>query len=125
MKRLQQSIAVGAALVAGDLALLGANVSAAPINPVNEATKGVTKAGGSPQSGSFAELIQSVIQILLFVIGAVSVIMIIIGGIEYVTSAGDPAKTKKAKDTVLYSIVGLVVALLAYAIVYFVLQNIT
>ena len=47
--------------------------------------------------------------------------MIILGGISYATSQGDPGKVKKGKDTILYGIIGLVVALLAYAIVNFVL----
>lgn len=61
---------------------------------------------------------------LLFVLGAVAVLMIIIGGIMFVVSAGDAASVKKAKDIVLYSAIGLVVALLAYAIVNFVIDNV-
>ena len=53
-----------------------------------------------------------------------AVVMIIIGGINYALSQGDPGKVKKAKDTILYGIVGLVVSLLAFAIVQFVLQAI-
>ena len=48
--------------------------------------------------------------------------MIVIGGINYALSQGDPGKVKKAKDTILYGVIGLVVALLAFAIVTFVLQ---
>ena len=48
--------------------------------------------------------------------------MIIIGGIHYATSQGDAAKVKKGKDTILYGIIGLVIAILAYAIVNFVLE---
>ena len=51
--------------------------------------------------------------------------MIIIGGINYALSQGDPGKVKKAKDTILYGIIGLVVALLAFAIVQFVLSAIS
>ncbi len=58
---------------------------------------------------------------IIFVIGIVAVVMIILGGITYATSQGDPGKVKKGKDTILYGIIGLVVALLAYAIVTFVL----
>jgi hypothetical protein len=46
--------------------------------------------------------------------------MIIYGGIRYTTSAGDSSHVKAAKDTILYAVVGLVVAILAYAIVNFV-----
>jgi magnesium-transporting ATPase (P-type) len=123
MKRIQKKIAAGTALAAGELALLSTSVFAA-VNPKTKVQEGVTAAGGDPAATtSLNTLIQNVINVLLFIIGAIAVIMIIVGGIEYVTSAGDPAKTKKAKDTILYSIVGLVIALLAYAIVNFVLTN--
>ena len=67
------------------------------------------------------EIIQMIVNAIIFVIGIVAVVMIIIGGINYATSQGDPSKVKKGKDTILYGIIGLVVALLAYAIVNFVL----
>jgi len=68
-------------------------------------------------------LIRTVVNILLFILGAVAVIMIVVGGIRYTTSAGDSGSLKAARDTILYSVVGLVVALLAYAIVNFVLNS--
>ena len=50
--------------------------------------------------------------------------MMIVGGINMATSQGDPAKVKKGRDTLLYGVIGLVVALLAFAIVNFVLKNV-
>ena len=47
--------------------------------------------------------------------------MIVMGGISFATSQGDASKTTKARNTILYGVVGLVVALLAFAIVNFVL----
>ena len=67
-------------------------------------------------------IITIIINTLIFAIGIVAVVMIIMGGISYATSQGDPAKVKKGKDTILYGIIGLVVSLLAFAIVNFVLQ---
>ena len=61
--------------------------------------------------------------VLLFIIGAVSVIMLIIGGIRYTVSGGDSAAVKGAKDTILYAIVGIIVAILAFAVVNFVIGN--
>ena len=58
---------------------------------------------------------------LLWVVGVASVIMLIVGGLRYVLSGGDPKNTQAAKDTILYAVVGIVVALLAYAIANFVL----
>jgi hypothetical protein len=59
----------------------------------------------------------------LFIIGAVSVLMLIYGGIRYTISGGDTAAVTAAKNTILYAIVGIVVALLAFAIVNFVLEK--
>lgn len=70
-------------------------------------------------------LVQIGIGILSFIIGIISVIMIIVGGIRYVVSNGEAAKVKSAKDTILYAIVGLVVSLLAYVIVNFVVGQFT
>ena len=64
-----------------------------------------------------------IIDTLLFVIGALSVIMIIIGGLRYVTSGGNPTSVTAAKNTILYAIVGLIVAFLAYAVINFVLGS--
>ncbi len=86
---------------------------------------GVNKAGGSANSGTdLTTFIQTIINVLLFIIGAVAVIMIIIGGLRYVTSNGDQTHVKGAKDTILYAVVGLIVAILAYAIVQFVVSKV-
>lgn len=69
---------------------------------------------------SINPVVQSVIGLLLWAIGLISVIMIIIGGIRYTMSNGDPGMVKAAKDTVMYAVIGLVVALVAFAIVKFV-----
>ena len=56
-------------------------------------------------------------------VGIIAVIMIIIGGIMYSTSAGNPKKVKTAKDTIFYALIGLIVALSAFAITNFVLRS--
>ena len=73
---------------------------------------------------SLMPTVNTIINVILGVLGLVAVVVIILGGVQYTTSAGDPGKVKKAKDTILYGIVGLVVALLAFAIVNFVLSGI-
>ena len=62
----------------------------------------------------------TIIDTLLFVVGVLAVIMIIVGGIMYATSTGDSGRVSKAKNTMTYAIVGLVVAMAAYAIVHWV-----
>lgn len=65
-----------------------------------------------------------VLNVVLGVVAFIAVVMIIVGGISFITSQGDTGKVSKARNTVLYGVVGLVVALLAFAIVNFVLSNI-
>ena len=82
------------------------------------------KDGGAANPGAATDLmsnIKLIITAVFSIIGIVSVVMIILGGISYATSQGDPGKVKKGKDTILYGIIGLIVALLAFAIVNFVL----
>ncbi|MDB5163226.1 MAG: hypothetical protein JWO54_157 [Candidatus Saccharibacteria bacterium] len=69
------------------------------------------------KNDSSDSLVNNIVNTLLFVVGALSVLMIIIGGLLYVTSQGDSGSVTKAKNTVLYAVIGLIVALLAYAIV--------
>lgn len=71
-------------------------------------------------SGKATTLVQSIITLLLWLIGIISVIMIIVGGIRYALSGGDSNSINGAKNTILYAVIGLVVAMLAYAIVGFV-----
>lgn len=67
----------------------------------------------------------TVVNILLFIIGAICVIMLIWGGIRYTTSAGNSAAVTSAKNTIMYAIIGLIIAFLAFAIVNWVLGAIT
>ena len=83
--------------------------------------------GGIDTIGGETNLQGNIINILNGIVGAlaiVAVIVIIIGGIGYMTSSGDAAKVKKAKDTILYGIIGLIICVLAFAIVNFVIANI-
>ena len=75
-------------------------------------------------SASLPSKVTDIINVVISVLGMVAVICIIVGAVNYMTSAGDPGKVKKAKDMILYSIIGLVVAILAYAIVNFVLKGV-
>mgnify|MGYP001352922686 CR=1 FL=1 len=72
-------------------------------------------------ASTFDTRIKNIINVLLFGIGIISVIMIIVGSIRFTSSRGDSGATGKARMTVTYSVVGLIVAMLAYAIVNFVL----
>lgn len=93
---------------------------------------GAQSAQGKDQQGDAASLFgeggqggifRTITNVLLFLIGAISVIMLIIGGIRYVVSGGDSTAVQNAKNTILYAIVGVVVAILAYAVVNFVITS--
>lgn len=68
---------------------------------------------------------QNIINTVIAVLGLVAVLFVVIGGVNYTTSQGDPQKTKKAKDTILYAILGVALAVFAYTIVNFVINGIT
>ncbi len=82
------------------------------------------KGGIANKEDDLMKVLNTVINVVLGVIGFVAVAMIILGGISYTTSQGDAAKTTKARNTILYGVVGLVIALLAFAIVNFVLNSV-
>jgi len=65
-------------------------------------------------------IFNTITNILLFLIGAISVIMLIIGGVRYVVSGGDQGAVTSAKNTILYAIIGIIIAFLAFAAVRFV-----
>lgn len=78
---------------------------------------GVCEENQKSENANTNSLVNDIVNVLLYVIGALSVVMLIVGGILYATSNGDSSNITKAKNTILYSIVGLVVAFLAYAII--------
>ena len=93
----------------------GSSTSAA-----GNASDGLTKVNPGANTDLMGN-IQNILTAVFSIIGVVAVVMIILGGISYATSQGDPGKVKKGKDTILYGVIGLIVALLAFAIVNFVL----
>ena len=80
-----------------------------------------------PIKGNSDDLSGSIVNILNVIIGVlatVCVVVIVIGGVQYMTSSGDAGKVKKAKDTILYAVIGLVVCALAATIVNFVIAKV-
>jgi hypothetical protein len=91
--------------------------------------EGIGLAGGGdgcqePTGTNVNSIVATVVNILSFVVGVAAVIMIIIGGLRYVTSNGDSNSINTAKNTILYAIIGLVVVALAQVIVQFVLTRV-
>ena len=128
MKKMILSALIVACSVFGvsavSIASLSANVSAQAADGVK---KGITTATTTDmQNKSIAGeggLISILINFLLWAVGILSVVMIIFSGFRYITSAGDAAKTKSAQTALTYSIVGLIVAVLAWVIVKMILRQ--
>ena len=111
-----------AAVIALSLGVFGATHALA----VGNISEGASSARPDQQpvdlfgnSGVFAQISS----VLLFIVGAVAVIMIVIGGLRYVVSGGDASQVQAAKNTILYALVGIIVAILAYAAVNFVINS--
>ena len=68
-------------------------------------------------------IIKTIVEVLLTAVGAISIIMIVIGGILFALSSGDAQKAAKARSTILYAVVGLIVSIFASAIVNFVFDG--
>lgn len=75
-------------------------------------------------TGFVSQQLQGALQIAFGILGAIAVLIIVIAAMQYVISAGDPQKVAKAKDAIIYAMVGLAVAILAFAIVTFVLDGV-
>lgn len=68
--------------------------------------------------------ITNILNAVVGVLGLVCVVVMIIGGVQYMTSSGDAGKVKTAKNTILYGLIGLVICVLAFALVNFVIASI-
>ncbi len=89
----------------------------------SNADTAVCKATGDKLFGANS-IWTNIINTIIFVTGAVSVLMIVIGGLRYTLSGGDQGSVGSAKSTILYAVVGLIISLMGYTIVNFVLTRI-
>jgi hypothetical protein len=89
-------------------------------------SQGASSARGVDQATDLfgsAGIFTTVSNVMLFVVGAISVIMVVIGGLRYVISGGNSGNVTAAKNTILYAIVGLIISIMAYAIINFVISS--
>ena len=70
------------------------------------------------------QIVTSILNTAYFLAGIVAVGMIIFAGVQYLTANGEPGKAKKAMDTIIFSVVGLIIVIAAFAITKFVVDNI-
>jgi len=117
-------------LIIASMLVLGIGFMATPAyaactSGVDCINDGLEATGGTGGSKDIGPIIKDIVNALLFILAAVAVIMIVIGGIRYTISQGDSSSVTSAKNTILYAVIGLVVAILAYAIVNFVVDRLT
>ncbi len=115
--------AAAATLMAGRVMAAEASVNPGAAENPAQAGAETAKANGMPSdlvgvNGVFTKITNTV----LYAVGIISVIMLIYGGLRYVVSGGDSKKVTDAKNTIMYAIVGLIISILAYAIVNFVIN---
>ena len=120
MKQITKTIAQITTGVSAALILYAGKVMALSVQEGAEAAK----ADGMPEeligeTGVFTRITNTV----LYIVGIISVIMLIYGGLRYILSGGDSKKVTDAKNTILYAIIGLIISILAYAIVNFVINS--
>ena len=109
---LVRPVSVSAQVATGDCSTTSGIKNGAACGNVNANATSLFGTGG---------IFTTITNVALYLIGALSVIMLIYGGIRYTVSMGDSKNVEAAKNTILYAVVGIVVAVLAYAIVNYVL----
>ncbi len=117
------------------LAIAGTTITWGALNAFNKVSAmsahdaaNRAKVGGGfddSETGDISVDIRSIFNFIFGVMGIVAVIVIILGGFNFMTSTGDPGKVKKGKDTILWGVVGLLVVLFSFAIVNFILNAIS
>ncbi len=134
IKRALLTLSAGALLIAPAMVPVSVSAQASPdienglCQGANlSATDGAcdTQDQGAQANTRINSIITTVINLFSLVVGVVAVIMIIIGGLKYITSGGDSGNITGAKNTILYAVIGLVVVALAQFIVKFVLGRAT
>lgn len=121
----------GQCIITGVLGLAAMAILGVVLAPVGFAfslsiSDGADSARGVDQAATLfgaSGIFTTVSNVMLFVVGAISVIMVIVGGLRYVISGGNSTNITAAKNTILYAVVGLIISVMAYAIINFVIES--
>lgn len=119
MKKILAAILMAVALAVSGVGGLSANVQATSICD-DLSDEELKEAAGCNTTQTIGGAANIIIQVVLSLVGIGAVVVMIYGGVLYMISSGDAAKAKRARDVILYGLVGMMVALLAFAIVSFV-----
>ena len=126
MKKYFKTIAIAIFSILGTTTIMSSPTLAADADVCSTNVPDSVKeaAGCNSNTDSLQSAITNILSAIIGVAGLVSVVYIIIGGVQYMTSSGDASKVEKAKKTILYACIGLIVCALSFVIVNFVIGNI-
>lgn len=119
ISKLLKATVVIAALLFTNVAILAPSPTYAANDVCNSKVPASVKkaAGCKGNSDDLQKNITNILNAIIGIAGLVAVVFVVIGGIQYMTSTGDAAKVQKAKNTILYALIGLVICALSFAIV--------
>lgn len=83
---------------------------------------GVTGDSCDKNKDRIVNIIGDITRLISYFAGVIAVIMVIVAGFKYITSGGDSAKVTSAKNTLIYALIGIAVAVLAQFIIQFVIS---
>lgn len=123
-----KSLVLSAVLVLG-LSAVPLFAIATTVNAQDKAAqqikKGVQQSGGDKNKTSLPAFIENITNILLFLVGVIAVIAIVISGLRFVTANGNQDQISSARNGIIYAVIGIAVAIMAYAIVRFVVNSLS
>ena len=123
MKKILLIIGTIAAIIAPQMILASSSSNLVFDDAKIQIESAVNEVGGSENKTDVKGFIGNIIKTMFFVVGVLAVIVIIFAGVTFVMSAGNSQTIQKAKTTIIYAVIGLIVSILSYAIVNFVVSS--
>jgi len=128
MRRTIMNLVVAIALVLVPAAAMSSPVYAdcgTPSTSKTQVLNGIGETGGNCNDSGVAVAISAGVNILSIVVGIAAILMVILSGFKYITSGGEAQKVANAKNSLIYALVGLIIAALAQIMVHFVINQST
>ena len=122
MKKIILIIGTIAAIIAPQM-ILASSSNLVFADAKTQIESAVNEVGGSENKTDVKGFIGNIIKTMFFIVGVLAVIVIIFAGVTFVMSAGNSQTIQKAKTTIIYAVIGLIVSILSYAIVNFVVSS--
>lgn len=122
MKKILLIIGAIAAIIAPQM-MLASSSNLVFADAKTQIESAVNEVGGSENKTDVRGFIGNIIKTMFFIVGVLAVIVIIFAGVTFVMSAGNSQTIQKAKTTIIYAVIGLIVSILSYAIVNFVVSS--